>query len=487
MRLGKSVFYRILFSLFLFMGSGFCMAAGVRFPNPSFLKNFRPLSTIPFYGLPDSTAELSPYKVYYLLRDPEWGWLLIGNGTGQVWKLDTDSVWERQDSTQCFGYNFGAMIMPGPMKFGGNGIWRNNGFFIRYLWRSYEWETVALNREIPNQNPNNYFYDSPDSCLYMLGSMFSNVGLKQSTYVTDSLYCLDIANGEWRTLGVATKSLHEHTGSNVALGETYPMPNGLMFRSIQARKLVALDFISGKATVIGDDLSTRIWEMGETNYSHGKVVVSDSVALYSMNPETYELLDTLTWEEILSHRESTFAFYSPSEENSLAKYRMPVILAVLLGAGVSLLLVSRRKKKHVSAADSTDADSAVVPSAELVETISQLPQEFRLRIAEEEFWLNGVLLSEFTTKEKQLLHRLVDLRYRQESLSTQSFNEILGIDQRTLDTQKKIRSEVIRNINRRFNEAGFPGEAIERSRLEDDRRSVAYELSAALLIDSPTV
>lgn len=101
--------------------------------------------------------------------------------------------------------------------------------------------------------------------------------------------------------------------------------------------------------------------------------------------------------------------------------------------------------------------------------------------------LNGVILSEFTTKEKQLLRRLIDLRFRQEALSTQDFNEILGIDQRTLDTQKKIRSEVIRNINRRFNEAGFPGEAIERSRLEDDRRSVAYELSAALLIDSPTV
>ncbi len=469
------------------MGSGLCMAAGVRFPNPSFLKRFHPLGPLPFNGLPDSSAALGPFKKYDLFLDSEWGWLLIGNGTGQVWKLNADSAWERQDSTQCIGYNFGAMLLPGPMKFGGNGIWRNNGFLIRYLWRSYEWETVALNREIQNQNPNNFYFHRPDSCLYMLGSSFSNVGLKQSSYATDSLYCLNISTGDWHVLGVATKTLHDHTGNGIFLTAPYLMPHGILFQSVQARKLVALDFTTGMATVIGDDISVRIWEMGETNYSRGKVVVSDSVALYSMNPETYELLDTLTWKEILSHKESTFAFYTPVEEDSVAKYRMPVILVVLLGTGLSLLLVSRRKKKQVPAEERGAAIAPVAPFHNTTEITPPPSQEFRIRLESEEFMLNGVILSEFTTKEKQLLRRLIDLRFRQEALSTQDFNEILGIDQRTLDTQKKIRSEVIRNINRRFNEAGFPGEAIERSRLEDDRRSVAYELSAALLIDSPTV
>lgn len=487
MCLGKSVFSRLLISVFLFMCSGLCMAAGVRFPNPSFLQNFYPLRTLPFYGLPDSTAELGPYKVYKLLRDPEWGWLLIGNGTGQVWKLNADLVWERQDSTQCIGYNFGAMILPGPMKFGGHGIWRTNGFLIRYLKRSYEWETIALNREIPNQYSDNCYYDRRDSCIYLLGSFFSNVAIKEYNAETDSIYRLDIATGDWQVLGVATKELHEHTGRSLSLHSSYTMPNGILFLSSQLRKMVALDFTTGMATVIGDDISVRIWEMGETNYSHGKVVVSDSVALYSMNPETYELLDTLTWKEVLSHKESTFAFYTPVEEDSVAKYRIPVILVVLLGTGLSLLLVSRRKKKQVPAEERGDAIAPAAPSQNTKETTPPPSQEFRILLESEEFMLNGVILSEFTTKEKQLLRRLIDLRFRQEALSTQDFNEILGIDQRTLDTQKKIRSEVIRNINRRFNEAGFPGEAIERSRLEDDRRSVAYELSATLWIDSPIV
>ena len=162
------MFSRIFIFLILIICPALGTAAGVRFPDASFLNTFHPLKALPFYGLPDSTADLGPYKVYQLSRDPEWGWLLIGNGTGQVWKLNADTVWERQDSTQCFGYNFGAFVMPGPMKFGGHGIWRTNGFLIRYLWRSFEWETIPLDREIPNQYNDNCFYDRKDSCLYLL-------------------------------------------------------------------------------------------------------------------------------------------------------------------------------------------------------------------------------------------------------------------------------------------------------------------------------
>jgi hypothetical protein len=442
-------------------------ANGVRFPNPEFLQKFHPLDLVPFYGWPDSTAELGPFRQYDLVRDSKKGWLLLGDGSGQVWMLNRDSIWVRQDSTDCIGYNFSSFLMPGPMKFGGDGIWRSNGLLIQYLWDSYEWETIQLSREIPMYHRENCYLSSEDSALILLGAEYSNQGIKNYYTTSDSVYRLDLRNGSWNVLGKITERLHYHLGESIIISAGIRTPDGVLFRSAKERKLIALDFKSGQATLIGGDSWVKLWEMGTTNYSKEKVIVTDSIGIHSMNPKTYELSATLTWKELFVNAESVFPIYESNGSASFNPWWLTLLILPLTG-----FMFVRYRKRALSNTKSinSEADTSTQSSA----------ARFKLTFSDEEFEVNGITLIGMTSKERQLIKALVERRSGNEPLYTQEFNELLDIGQRSLDNQKKIRSEVVRSVNRIFNAAGFQGEAIVRSRQEDDRRAIAYELSAHL-------
>ena len=72
--------------------------------SADFIERIQPLSAILYQGLPDSSAINATCKAYWLFRDPSAGWMLIGNGSGQLWTLDSNLYWVRQDSTEAVSY-----------------------------------------------------------------------------------------------------------------------------------------------------------------------------------------------------------------------------------------------------------------------------------------------------------------------------------------------------------------------------------------------
>ncbi len=406
-----------------------------------------------------------------MVRDPLKGWMLIGNATGQVYVLTKDSVWERQDSTEAIGYNCDAYLLPGPCKYGGYGIWKSNGMFLFYSWVAHEWETIQLSREIPTGDRANCFYSSIDSILYQVGAHPMNAGIKTENYYVDSVYALDLKTGNWNVLGAISSQFKKHIGGLQDLGVSFSSEHGLLFRVNTSRKFAYVDLTKLQVSMLDDSKVLRMLTLDKTAYSEAKTLFSTAYGIYSMHPTSYELIDSISWDELLSKPMAVVPLLEPNSN-------VGINWKTWGGFGTVFLLISgmwyskrRRSKGNSTAIPHLKVVTDSVDTAIVTET------ENIVQALEGRVFFNGIAMDTLTTKENQLLLVLIDCRKDNSVLTTQHINELLGIDQRSLDAQKKIRSELIRSINRSFQERGFSGEAIERSRQEDDRRSVGYELS----------
>jgi hypothetical protein len=453
---------------------------GSKWDAPASFRNLNPLSAIEFRGIPDSSACRKPFGGFQLFKDPGNGWLLIGTASGQVWRLNQDDRWVRQDSTECVGYNGGAVVLPGPMKYGGFGLWRSFGLLLFYSWKAHEWHTIEIDRELPMTNGTAVYFDASDSVLYQVGSVIQNDGLKKPLTVKDSVFKLDIRTGQWQALGKINTAIPGDYPLAGGKGLLYSVPGGVIFGMSGQRKPLYIDFRSMRCYILSDRVSDRLWTLSDSQYAKDKRAIATDKGIYTFN-HSYDIIDSAAWESLLSDRLQEFPLLEPQ---ATIGQRMPFGLAlagIVSVAAVFLLRRYRNRKRDNPAATVLEpADNGAEEEELPLRPISGI---YRLSAENGYFFLNDNPLRELTGQERQVLQALTGKPdIRDAGLSTQMFNEILGIEQRTLDSQKKTRSEVIRNINRRFNECGFPGEAVQRSRHEDDRRSVTYVLAPEIVI-----
>ncbi|MFM7216818.1 MAG: hypothetical protein ACKO1U_02225 [Bacteroidota bacterium] len=475
----RSAFYHLIIAIsglsnfFLASLSTNANSAATFNASDDFIQRIRPLTPLLYQGVPDSAAIGKTCSIYHTVFDQLHGWLLIGHGSGQVWTLDSARNWVRQDSTDVFGYNFNCSILPGPMKYGGYGLWKSNGMLIAYSWAAREWETRLLSREIHAQNPYNCFYDQSDSSLYQLGIDYSNAALKNQEFTTDSLYKLKLRTGEWTVLGRFSTAFQEPFQ---LLGRSWPSEDGLLIRLGRGHEAVYVDFKAKTFRSISEDIVVKLWAFDQTNYIRNKMSFSTAYGIYSMDPATYELLDSLSWQKILETGGPALPLLEPEAADGESKY-----LYFFGGIGIAgvLLWWSRKKRNRRHISEFIDP-----PVLEVVDGQEPVATAFLLERSEGSWYIGGRPILELTPSEMRLMELLVEKQQALQPLSTQQMNEILGIDQRTVDSQKKTRSEVIRHINKCFNDAGYRGEAVQRSRQEDDRRAVSYVIAPDIRIES---
>ena len=82
----------------------------------------------------------------------------------------------------------------------------------------------------------------------------------------------------------------------------------------------------------------------------------------------------------------------------------------------------------------------------------------------------------FDDKETQLLEWLIQQMESKSQVSVLEMNAILGIEGKSIDHQKKIRSEMIKSINNKYVAATGKPELIQRKPNPLDKRLVDYGL-----------
>ena len=135
-------------------------------------------------------------------------------------------------------------------------------------------------------------------------------------------------------------------------------------------------------------------------------------------------------------------FYEPEVDNE-SKYGIATIGILTLG-GI-IFFVRRRKKIKTTKEDQVD------------ET-------------------NGI--GDFKSIELDLIEKIYNRSLEGKSYSVEDINAALGLSKKSLEIQKKIRTETINRINHRFKiMLDTEDELIERIRLEEDRRYYKYIIS----------
>lgn len=374
--------------------------------------------------------------------------LAMVDATGMVFQLDSTVKgwqWRRIDSTYFSGYNMANLVFYSNNRlysFGGGGLWQITGHLRYYIPKAFEWELQPLNREIPHMSDVNdaYWLDEAEGQLYVVGKHYPTPTLKDNTRLYDSIigkcWRLDLATGNWTSLG----SLRDTSFLMIANS-----PWGLFYVYNTTPCIVDFKhnrYLKGKPESItkmapitrGKDKNlvffqdSTLW-FGDTKYYIDSISISRNDFIDTGIP-IYAAADQPGFWQQQKTRVSLMSF----------------TLLALLTAGIVKLWKSRKGKP---------ADESTEPPIQISSTIS--------------------LQELLTEKEFGLLQCLLNNSLESKLTNIDELNKLLGLQAKSVEVQKKHRSDALISLNQKL--GGWLGtreNIIDKKRSEIDRRSYEY-------------
>lgn len=390
-----------------------------------------PMVNIPideFHTILDLGIGVYPGNVQHMILSG--GRLLVHvSATGLVYAADDlhapDSiVFRRLDHTTHYGYNFSAYdfsFKDQLYNFGGYGFWRWNGQLRAFNGKMKEWAIIPLNREIPvaSLSPDTFmWYDRRTDDLYTLQYIQANEAVRNEEFkMVDSVYVLDLETFSWKALGAHTEHLRNKTANRQKIVE---IDSGILmlnqgvieYFDLPGNRILTLDLPQAKAELLSKVSTKFTW------YANGKI--------YYGLPRT-GTIDSVTLTRDM-FRDTGMTIY---ELRATGRNGFWLLIPVLIAGGV--FIYRKRGLRNLPAPTSM----TMKPPEDRPET-EPLP-------------VKAAALPVFDEVELSLLRLLTEnLRDKGKRTNVQEVNRILGVANKTLDMQKRKRSDVIRSVNRKF-------------------------------------
>jgi hypothetical protein len=399
---------------------------------------------------PERYLSISPslreYNVEYV--PSEKGLYLHLGRTGRLYEMqdrgDSLLYFVRLDKTVNINYNIGSFIFCSKgsvYELGGYGFWKSNGLLRRYNPQDREWDIVPTNREMHINMTANWrdgaWLDSSQAFLYVPFQKVINDGLiasNNSNFVlSQDFYRLAIKQRVWEKLGRTTDEAMEIFLS--ANWTSFPSNRGYFLGFTKG--VYHFDFIDNQISfnpnpVLVQSLM-RLQSNSHCYYYKGWV--------YAFNPTNYKY-DSIRFD---------LKQFAPTGqiiwEKPFPYATAGIALGVLLMGGGFLFYRHRRTKRVAQ---------AFTPA-------------------------QGQVLSQpFSELEKALLSLLLT-RFDQGRTSTISdINYVLGVKDKSPGMQKKVRSDILNGLNKKFAFVSQKKEPLVQSvRSEDDKRYFEYFINPA--------
>jgi hypothetical protein len=413
--------------------------------------------------------------VYVLLKSGGTLYARI-SATGILYEIIPD--WEKRlcrfrrvDVTTHFGYNINAFeyAYRGSLyNLGGYGYWRWNGQLRAFNHRMKEWVIIPLDREIPVATGSpmcNIWLDSSKGVIYSMGFIRGNEAQRNDPVRRDdSAFVLDLKTYEWKPIGIAPPILLAGgIHRQIAVSDSGLLINSggnISFWNVKRNIQRTLVNDNLRATLLTMQGNKYIWFEGN------KLLIGNAVrgTIDSLMVNHDDFVDTDSPVYI--------PFRSSSNLNTMLLGAVPLLAGVLW-------MVRRRYNK------SSSKSKAGPPIPAASKQQEQLPvEEDALVQSSDAEELMVVGLEPFDAVEKSLLGLLIDHHQQhQRKTTTQEVNRILGVGNKTLDMQKRKRSDVIRAINRKYHliHPDRSPELIIKLRSEMDGRLSEYHINPAEL------
>lgn len=458
---------------------------GRKMPESRFWKEVSPLGgSIDYTGFPNEQYSNKQIYVYKLHCPWPGKWFLVGDGNGQVWKLNDSLIWERVDKTTFFGYNYNALIFPGICKYGGYGFWKTNGILSQFLYSSKEWETRRLSRELPT-NGGFCFFDNKKNSIYQIGYNAINSALTNEYSFSDTIYFLDLYNNKWKNIGALHPDILKLVSQSYTYHSTITYKNGLLFFNWKYAESCIVDLENLNCIVLNDAVADSL-EVFFRRKFNGEIVFTTEYGIWAADTADFSITDSLSWAFILSNSKRTLPLINKAEALKATTYYGIGLTGLLLAWGVFYWV--RKVRKKSAAVPEINNEKNGESLNEIIGGESAVQSGFQFFILSDKN--NEIFINDLNLKQKlgnqalMVMKVLLEKRRLNEVLNTVQLNELLEIDKRSIDNQKKIRSEVVKSINHTFHELGFHHDAVQRNRLEDDRRMMVYYLHEEITVQN---
>lgn len=362
--------------------------------------------------------------------------------TGFLYKLidvkDSLMAFRRMDRTININYNIGCynFIHQGNLfSYGGYGFWKTNGHLRQFNIIDQQWDIIPMNNEIFS---NGYrWFSQKTGKLFIPFQNELNAGLKQ---IPDNIldnqegsFYLDIKKKEWVKLGVLDPSVKKIFTLDRNPSGFLATENGLLhliddevyFFSFNENKIYKSTKSDFNQFFVRRNGNRNVFEQDGVIYFY--YPFSGQFESISFSLSNFELLDFPIWRR----------------DTGADKYVALILLFFLISFFIFRFIKSRINQKII---------------------LSQLKQ-LKTKSVKQAFVGTEISLIEMVLKASIGLNKT----------EIYEINHVLGIKDKNIGLQKKVRSDVINGINEKYQIiTSSPYPLIVSERKEDDKRFLAY-------------
>ena len=332
----------------------------------------------------------------------------------------------RIDSTIYRGYNFGTFpfVYNNELyNLGGGGYWRITGHLRKFSNKAHEWYIIPLNEEDPVQNEPNatmIWYNPNAGKIYCANFIDKNEGIKKQTTQNYNQYkvkVLDLNTMNWTNLGMLNKTLWPFTKTTQEVAMT---PWGALLDNDGKKLLWNFE----KNTLYRLPLENDKSQFITTNYLNGNLFCVDST-LYLCEKDK---IDTIPLS--LSEFENTGIpiYVKEMKQSNSNSYIIIIIIAslIVLVGGVAFWRYYK-PKKH------TPFVQQIVTN-NISSAISLPAKNF----------------PDYTDQEWEVLKLILQRTQNNVPTTIEELNSILGLKNKSLETQKSQRHKILTSINQKY-------------------------------------
>jgi len=383
------------------------------------------------YGVPSPIIRKG-FSYVKLIKN-EMGLFILINGTGRVYKavslINNSVTFDRIDSTDFYGNTFSSIDFSynnSLYSYGGYGYFNINGQ-LRLYNPENEWSIVRLNQELKVlDHLTNYLEEK--SRLYFIEApkIIESTGSKTTKY---NAIALSIEKGENIVLGEVNKRINI---SNAKLICDFKHMNGSLI--IIDNETYLIDYENNKIYKLINKKIEALFTSTLKNEYNTFFSIDSNIYFYNKNKN---ILSSI----IVSKNDfkiEPYPLYGKIVNYELI-YSLFIIILLLVILFYGYKKFNTKKKEH----------KVVIE--------------------------NDISSNEFNNIEIDLISALIKNSENNSFLNVNDINEILGIKKKSLEIQKRVRSETINNINHKFNiKFNQKVTFIEREKSKVDKRFYNY-------------
>jgi len=343
------------------------------------------------------------------------------SGSGLLYELqkgqDSLLVFKRIDDTEDFNYNIEAFVFSQKnniYNLGGYGFWKSTGTLRKYNTKDAEWDAEPINNEIHIPFMKELCWFNPNTAhLFIPYQQIINSGIKENSdqgTFDKQVYQFDLASKTWEKLG----NTDEEFLTTISKAEfKLPTSNGHLV--CYNGKVYHINYEEN--TILEYSNPSFAQTMQRINYIHLKYYLNGTI--YYLNGQSWHY-DSLKV-PIDKFEKTNIKVWR--KKNSF--YLFAVIPILLIGAGVTRKRLVKKYNKNQ-------------PELNTDRNLTDLnPTGINAKIR-------------FSETEKQLLKLMLEKTKKNSTTSIAEINYVLGIKDKNIGLQKKVRSDIMFSINEKF-------------------------------------